>query len=383
MRDNLALIDDFRISPSERLVAAAEIAKNLKHDLPKAVCDIDLHCHSFISDGYYSPANKVLEAFRRGLRALSIADHDLFDGQIEALEAGGIFGVEIVPAIEFYTNRPGIEIIGHFPDVQAFLELLESGVTKKVTEPIRIAKRRQLAEITRKIPACFAEYGMDVGITQEDIDAFVRNGMSTKGDVSVVMWQKYGPELRYRGLADDVKDFHARFTANPDKLDAPMMVDMDISPEAFVRRIREWGGLPGLPHPVELRNKEGLGNSELREVIERLCAVGLRTIEVDGFRNGICPETGIRQTMLLESMRREYNERHPERPSLLFTNGSDDHNQPGEGLELGSGRNRNLSPEFGRYDNLETLRRAAAGNTKLLIHYPNHYKSGIATYCGE
>ncbi|NOY75970.1 MAG: hypothetical protein GXP32_09315, partial [Kiritimatiellaeota bacterium] len=50
----------------------------------------------------------------------------------------------------------------------------------------------------------------------------------------------------------------------------------------------------------------------------------------------------------------------PERLPLLFTNGSDDHNQPGEGLELGCGQNRNLSPEFGRYENVERLRRRTA-----------------------
>ncbi|NOY76046.1 MAG: hypothetical protein GXP32_09710, partial [Kiritimatiellaeota bacterium] len=115
MKDDLTLINDFRVSMDERLAAAARIADGFKPDLERAICEVDLHCHSFCSDGYYSPSNKVFEAYRRGLAALSIADHDLFDGQIETLKAGEIFGVEIIPAVEFYTDRPGIEIIGHFP----------------------------------------------------------------------------------------------------------------------------------------------------------------------------------------------------------------------------------------------------------------------------
>ncbi|MCK5845300.1 MAG: hypothetical protein KAG97_11375 [Victivallales bacterium] len=360
MKELLRRIDDFKVSMEDRLAAAAEIAERFEPDLEPAVCEVDLHCHSFCSDGYYSPSNKVFEAFRRGIRVLSIADHDIFDGQIEALRAGEIFGVEIIPAIEFYTSRPGIEVIGHFPDVPAFLDLLRSGKPDVLIEAVRKAKKRQLAAIVAKIPECFAKLVVRAEITPEDVDSFVRNGLSTKGDVSVVIWQKYGCELSAKGLCGDVKEFHSKYTANPEMLDEPMEIDIDLLPEAFVKRIREWGGLPGLPHPGELRKKEGLGNCELRETIERLGVVGLQTIEVDGFRNGICTESGLSQTTVFESMRLDYNDNHPDRPPLLFTNGSDDHNQPGEGLELGCGQNRNLSPEFGKYENVERLRRRAA-----------------------
>jgi len=56
------IIDDFKISSEERLEVAKIIAKNFKPDL-KTICEVDLHCHSFYSDGYYSPTNKVFEAY--------------------------------------------------------------------------------------------------------------------------------------------------------------------------------------------------------------------------------------------------------------------------------------------------------------------------------
>jgi 3',5'-nucleoside bisphosphate phosphatase len=348
-------IDDFRISPEERLNAADFIKKKYRPDLT-AVCEIDLHCHSFYSDGYCSPTMRVFEAWRRGIKAIAISDHDLFDGQREAIHAATIFKIEIIPAIEFYTDRGGIEVIGHFPDIKAFISLLDSGEPDKIIEPIRQAKQQQLQAMLKRIPSCFAKLGLDAEITPKDIAHYLRNGISTKGDISVAMWQKYNDKLLENDLAEDVKNFHTLYTSQDNQLNVKLEIDLDLSPEAFVRRIRDWGGLPGLPHPGELRKKEGLDNNALREVIETLAACGLQTIEVDGWRNGICPETGMNQTELFNQLRLEYNESHPDCLPLLFTNGSDDHNQPGEGLELGCGCNNNLRPEFGKYENIIKLR---------------------------
>lgn len=351
--DCFQIIDDFRVSPEDRLFAAKKLV-GYKPDL-HSVCEIDLHCHSFYSDGYCSPSMRVFEAYRRGLKAIAVCDHDVFDGQRELIDAGQIFGVTIVPSIEFYTDRPGIEIIAHFPDVPSFIELLDSGITDELIEPIRSAKRKQLDGMIDRIPECFSRLGLDAVITPEDIDIHVRNGVSTKGDISVIMWEKYGDSLAEKEISTDVKDFQARYTTQDEMLNLPLELDMDLSPEAFVKRIHSWGGLPGLPHPSELRKKEDLGNDELKKVIDKLAEVGLQTIEVDGWRNSICPETGLHQTDLFNQMRLDYNESHSDSLPLLFTNGSDDHNQPCEDLELGCGLNNNLRPEFGRLQNIEYL----------------------------
>jgi PHP domain-containing protein len=414
LKKQLQIIDNFKISPEERLEAARYLAANFAPDMD-AVCEIDLHCHSFYSDGYYSPANKVFEAYRRKMKAIAISDHDVFDGQDEAIAAGEIFDIEVIPAIEFYTNRPGVEIIAHFPDKKAFIELLRNSGTESgfltlhseskhetnpespsptdIIEPIRTAKKKQLNLMLARIPECFKKLDFSAEITQDDIDRYLRNGISTKGDISVAMWQKYGCELHKSGLSSDVKDFQAKYTTQDKMLNMPLEIDMDLSPEAFIKRVLGWGGIPGLSHPTELRKKEGLGNCELRKLIANLAAHGLQTIEVDGWRNVTCPEAGMNQTDLFEEMRQEYNlkleagnsgiqknktkcpytltdsQTHSltdsrthsltDSPSLplLFTNGSDDHNQPGEGLELGCGRNHNLRPEFGKYENIKTLKK--------------------------
>lgn len=349
-------INDFRLAPTDRLQAAELIANVIIPDLPEAVCEIDLHCHSFYSDGYNSPSMLVLEAFRRGMKGIAISDHDVIDGQREAIAAGKIFGIDIVPAVEFYTDRPGIEIIAHFPDQQHFLSLLDVRAFDPVCEPIRAAKKKQLTGMLARIPACMNTYGFKAEITKSDIDTYLRNGISTKGDISVAMWQKYGPELAARGIASDVKDFQAKYTTKDDQLNLPLELDMDLSPEAFVTRIRKLGGLAGIAHPTELRRKEHLGNESLYRIICDLAELGLQTFEVDGWRNEICPESGLHQTELFEQLRQRWNSEHPKLPPLLFTNGGDSHNQPGEGLELGCGKDRNMRSKFGRHENIQQLR---------------------------
>ena len=290
------------------------------------------------------------------MKALSICDHDVVDGQIEAIEAGKIFSITVIPSVEFYTDVPGLEIIAHFPDVAHFMELLNARAFDSVCDPIKAAKQHQFRAMHARIEACFAPLNIQAEITENDILTYIRNGLSSKGDFSVILWQKYGDQLRRDGVASDVKDFHAKFTTRDEQLNVPLEVDLDLSAAAFIQRIRQWSGLPGMAHPPELLKKErGYTNETLFELICALADKGLQTLEVDGWRNGICPETGRHQTDVFEAMRLQYNAQYPERLPLLYTNGSDSHNLPGEGLELGCGFKNNLRPEFGRFPNINTL----------------------------
>ena len=61
---------------------------------------IDLHTHSWFSDGTKSPTELVQLAEKSGVTALAITDHDTMDGVGEALAAGVEYGVEVVPGLE-------------------------------------------------------------------------------------------------------------------------------------------------------------------------------------------------------------------------------------------------------------------------------------------
>lgn len=61
---------------------------------------IDLHTHSNISDGSLAPAALVQKAYKDGLTAIALTDHDSLDGLKEAEEACSRLGLRFIRGIE-------------------------------------------------------------------------------------------------------------------------------------------------------------------------------------------------------------------------------------------------------------------------------------------
>ncbi len=72
--------------------------------------NIDLHTHTFYSDGRYSPAELIDAAAQHGIRILAISDHDNTRGSREAAPLAKAAGIELIPAVEFTTRWPGSEL---------------------------------------------------------------------------------------------------------------------------------------------------------------------------------------------------------------------------------------------------------------------------------
>jgi adenylyl-sulfate kinase len=62
--------------------------------------EFDLQSHSLHSDGELAAAQVVENAAAAGVRLLALSDHDTVDGVDEALAAGALHGVRVVPATE-------------------------------------------------------------------------------------------------------------------------------------------------------------------------------------------------------------------------------------------------------------------------------------------
>jgi predicted metal-dependent phosphoesterase TrpH len=87
----------------------------------------DLHIHSTASDGRLTPAEVVQEAARRGLKFMSLTDHDTVDGIALALAAVQSFpGLKLIPGVEISTDLPEGEahVLGYFIDYNS-RQLLE------------------------------------------------------------------------------------------------------------------------------------------------------------------------------------------------------------------------------------------------------------------
>jgi predicted metal-dependent phosphoesterase TrpH len=78
---------------------------------------VDLHVHTYFSDGTLSPEAVVALAAERGLAALSITDHDSLESLEPALKAT-VSPLELVPGIELSTvyGELDLHILGYYID---------------------------------------------------------------------------------------------------------------------------------------------------------------------------------------------------------------------------------------------------------------------------
>ena len=76
----------------------------------------DLHIHTNLSDGTFTPEKVVEYANAKGLAAVAITDHDCCAGVSPAIVAARGLDVEIIPGVELTAGADDAEmhILGYF-----------------------------------------------------------------------------------------------------------------------------------------------------------------------------------------------------------------------------------------------------------------------------
>ena len=76
--------------------------------------NVDLHCHSNISDGVLAPAAVAARAKANGVDVWALTDHDEIDGIAEARAAAAALGLQYVPGVEISVTWGGqtVHIVG-------------------------------------------------------------------------------------------------------------------------------------------------------------------------------------------------------------------------------------------------------------------------------
>ncbi|MBI1891976.1 MAG: PHP domain-containing protein [Burkholderiales bacterium] len=76
--------------------------------------NIDLHCHSTVSDGTLAPAVVAARAKEMGVDVWALTDHDELGGIPEARQAAGDLGLRYVPGVEISVTWAGetVHIVG-------------------------------------------------------------------------------------------------------------------------------------------------------------------------------------------------------------------------------------------------------------------------------
>ncbi len=253
----------------------------------------DLHLHSSASDGDYAPSEVVAEAARRGLRGVSLTDHNGLWGVDEAANAAASLGITFVEGIEITARYEGLDVhvLGYS---KAFArDVLTGGLAET-----RDGYKQRLMDMTELCQAAGYEK-----VSWESIEgrrAHLENPAHVSFDLAIELMEQYGLSLEEaRKLSVIGGKCHVPYG------------DWAMSPAAAIDLIHQADGIASLAHPGTIE-REG-DHETLEKLIAEGVAAGLDGIEI------FHPFHSEEFTTWLESIRED--------KGLIATGGSDWHGQ--------------------------------------------------------
>lgn len=250
----------------------------------------DLHLHSKESDGVCTPTEIADKAFKAGLKAFALTDHDTIKGVREAQARAKELSIQCISGIEI-SARAGeeVHVLGYNIDLDN--EIFLDGI-KRLQELRRV---RNL-EIIRKLHA----HGVKVKVYDE-----LEGESRGRGHIAKLLCEQ--------GFVHSRAEAFDKYIGK----NAPCyQSEVGISPEEAIKLIKDGGGIPVLAHPYRF-----IRDGELRNAVSRMVKCGLGGIEVYYPNYG----QGVRQS--LKEVAREYG--------LIVTGGTDYHSEE-YGAQLGS-----------------------------------------------
>ncbi len=152
----------------------------------------DLHCHSTVSDGQFSPAEVAARAQANGVTLWSLTDHDQLGGQREAREAAASLGMAYRPGVEISVTWAGktVHIVGMNvdPDNAQLQRGLESTRNGRAARGVAIGEALAAVGIPNAFEGAlrytddpdmisrthFARYLVEAGYARSASDVFAR-----------------------------------------------------------------------------------------------------------------------------------------------------------------------------------------------------------------
>ena len=214
----------------------------------------DLHIHTYLSDGTFSPEKVVEYSASKGLDAIAITDHDTCAAIEPAIEASKNFGLEIVPGVELAAELEGAEIhiLGYLIDWQNMLFL------NKLRE-IADARRNRAKEILKRLRE------KNVVISEEELFDF--SGQGTVGRLHIAHL------LLRKGFVFSIPEAFSRYIGDK----APCYVKKSrLLPEEVVGMIKDAVGVAVLAHPKTIKLK----HKSIEDIVKLLVEKGIEGIEV-------------------------------------------------------------------------------------------------------
>jgi len=117
-----------------------------KTELTKGL--VDLHTHSYFSDGSFSPEQIIQYASDLGLKAISITDHDSIDAIPIALQISKKCHIEFIPGIEISAKHGAydLHLLGYFMDhnneqLRNYVKLFQNERRKRAEKIVKLLNK--------------------------------------------------------------------------------------------------------------------------------------------------------------------------------------------------------------------------------------------------
>lgn len=274
---------------------------------------IDLHVHSLVSDGSYTPHDLAVHAKEVGLSAFALTDHDNIAGNEEATAAAKEQGVDFINGMELTTDFAGrklhIVCLGFDKEHPAF---------QKLYQKMRRVKEGKIPEIIDFV----REKGIDISL--EKVEPYAYGRM----DRYAVM--RYLVSLHLYDRAQPLWDNYL------DPAVALLGLDRNVPAEEALPVIHEAGGVTSLAHFHKNIGLKGLTRAEQEQAIARLHELGLDGME-RWYPNYTQEDRDFAAYMI-------------DKYHLLTTGGTDFHGSNRPNIEMGHGIDGNMAVPYRVYE---------------------------------
>lgn len=245
----------------------------------------DLHVHTNLSDGTFTPEKVVEYAKAKGLAAIAITDHDCCKGITPAIITARDLDVEIIPGVELTAevDDTEIHILGYFVDWQ------DNSFTRKLEEISRVRKERA-KEILKKLRK------NHVDIADEELFEFSAPGCIGRLHIAQLLFKK--------GYISSVGQAFSKYIGNGGSC---YVKKFKLTPKEAVDMIRKVGGVSVVAHPKTI----SMQGKSTEDIIISLMKDGVRGIEAYHSDHSRKDEENFKALA--------------EKHSLLITGGSDCH----------------------------------------------------------
>lgn len=212
----------------------------------------DLHVHSSVSDGQYSPEELVRKATELDLGGIALTDHDTIDGLDKFLKVECPEWLVRVTGVEISTEHEGRQahMLGYFvsPDSRALKEKLAW---------LSDSRRRRFPKMLDKLRE------LDIEFTDEEVDSVIR-GVGSPGRPHIARL------LVNKGLVTSTDEAFMKYVGRG----KPAYVKKDtIGTVEVIKMLSDIGAAPVLAHPLTMRDPD------LRTTIEKFTEQGLMGVE--------------------------------------------------------------------------------------------------------